>query len=241
MIELREVSFIRDDKYLLKDIDYVFERGKCYLITGLESSGKSLLTKVLGGIIKPDEGKVLANGRDLYSRTDKCELKNKIGFVFQDGVFISNLSIRENLQLPVKHLSPGTNYGELMNSIRLLFNEFQIDIGLLDKRPSELAYSVKKVISFVRAVLIDPEIYILNKPLFNLDFIDMKRIISYLARMKCSEKILIITGNNRSLIENLADEIILLANGEIVAKESAESFFSSTNPEIKTYIKNNLG
>ncbi len=241
MIELRDVSFISEGRCLLKDINCTFESGRCYIVSGEDSVGKSLLTKILGGIVKPHQGKVLVNGKDLYLNIDKQRPNNQIGFVFQDGVFISNLSIRENLQLPIKYFKSQISYGELINRIQLLFEEFHLDIALLDERPSELAYSAKKMISFIRAILIDPEIYVLNRPLFNLDFIDMKRIMSYLVRMKNSEKTLIMTGNSRTLMENLADEVILLVNGEILVKESAERFFASTNPAIKTYIENNLG
>jgi len=240
MLQLQNISLTLEKQGILKDITFTCEAGKTYVITGEANSGKSMLMKVIGGIIQPTEGYVSFEDTCIED-SSKASFKNHFGFIFQDGVMLSNLSIYDNLLLPIKYLHKEYYPEEVIRKIGMLFNTFHLDIEFLNRRPADLSYSARKLVNFVRGILIDPEIYLINKPLFNLDYIDGKRVIDYLHEMKCNGKTMVITTNNRRLIEHLADEVIILEKGTISVTTSGKDFFCSDNAAVKKYIRHSLG
>jgi len=241
MLELRNISFKSGDRYVLEDVNQVFITGYTYVITGITGGGKSLLMKILGGITKPTEGLVMLNGKSLYtSSRDQC-LKNKIGFVFQNGVFLSNLSIIDNLFLPVHYLCPHFDKRDVNETIEKLFNDLNISMDILSKRPSDVSYSDKKIINFIRAFLIDPDYYLINSPLFNLDFGNINKITTFIRQIKEEGKTIIMTTNSRKLIDRFADHVILLNRGKISFIIPASQFLTTQDPNITEYISQHIG
>lgn len=241
MLELIGVYLKHENKYLLQDISLHFELGTTYILTGNIESGKEILMKVMGGIIEPTIGIVALKGHNIYSRARYQVVKNKFGFVFQDGVMLANLSICENLMLPLHHLYVGHDKQEALIRIQELFAYFDISTALLNKRPADVSYTTRKIINFIRAVLINPEIYFINMPLFNLNVSDRQNFISYLQQIKESGKIIIMSTNNRILFENLADRVILLDKGRIRAFCQTEEFLNTKDPDIIDYLNTNIG
>lgn len=241
MLIIEEINYKHLDELLLKDVNYHFPTGKTCIITGHTSSGKSLLIKICGGIIKPTTGKVLYSEKSIFTEKYERDIRRRIGFVFQEGVLISNLSIEENLLLPVLFLFPEKNSNDILLKVLELFRRLNIESSILTKRPSEVSYSNKKMINFIRAVVSDPELLIIDEPFFNLSTAHRKKIMSELLRQKDEGKTLIMTSNNSLLIKEMADEIIFLDNKTVHSSFTLEGFFASNNPYIDNFILEEIG
>jgi ABC-type lipoprotein export system ATPase subunit len=241
LLTLKAVSFEHEECLLLSGITLSFLRGKVYIITSEPDGGKSLLLKIAGGILKPTEGEVEFRGVDLYHEKHGKDLTKRIGSVFQESTLISNLSVEENILLPIKYLDPGYNYEAVILEVINLFRYFQINIRNLGKRPSDVSYSVKKLINIIRVIVTKPEIFLIDAPFFNLNAVDRKQLFLKLLEMKKKGETMVIATNDRKLIEDLGDEVILLAKGQIKENCRTADFFRSSNPAVINFIDHQVG
>lgn len=241
ILSLQSISFEHEGAVLLDDINLVFEKGKTYLITSEPEGGKSLLLKVAGGIIPPVRGSVKLKGHDVYQGTGGKELVKRIGSVFQESTLISNLSVEENLLLPIKYINPRYDHEEILLEIIELFRYFEISVKNLEKRPSDVSYPIRKLINIVRVIITKPEIFLIDSPHFNLDAVDRTKVHNKLLQMKENGETMVIASNDRILIKDLADEVILLSKGKIIEKCPTEDFLHSAKPVVMNFLSHHVG
>lgn len=240
-LELDSVFFEHDEEVLLHDINLQFAKARTYLVTCEPDGGKSLLLKIAGGIICPTKGSVKLNGEELYDETKRNRLTKIIGSVFQESTLISNLSVEENILLPIKYLNPHYDKKEITLEILNLLRYFEIRTAVLKKRPANVSNSTKKLINIIRAIITKPVIYLIDDPLFNLDAVDRKKVAKKLLELKQNGETLIIASNDRSLIEILADEVILLQKGMLSEIADTDGFFHSDSPLTQDFISHHIG
>lgn len=203
---------------MFRDVDLLLRPGLVYLVTGPDDTANDWLLKGMAGILRdhPLRGRVWFDGMDVYSNTDEelKEIKKRVAFVFCEGTLISNLTVEENLLLPLSYHVPDFDRGEVMKKINRGFEYFGIP-DVLSRRPAELAYSVKKKLAFVRADLREPELILMDKPLFNLAERERGRVLSHLEQLNKQGVTLILTSHCPSRFEELADQTITLENGVV--------------------------
>ena len=164
-------SFVngREISKVLKDINLDVAQGEFVSIMGPSGCGKSTLLYLLGGLDQPTSGTVCINGTDLSKLSEKklCEMRNnKIGFVFQFYNLVPNLSVEDNIALPL--MIAGKNRSSYAEKI----DEVLEIIGMKDKRkltPRELSGGQQQRVAIARALVFDPEIIFLDEPIGNLD------------------------------------------------------------------------
>jgi ABC-type lipoprotein export system ATPase subunit len=202
-------------------VDLSIKRARVYLVTGPDDEANVLLLRILGGLLPPPSpgpilpGRVLFQGTDLYEGSDHEieQAKKKIAFVFREGTMISNLTIKENLLLPCQYHYPERACTVTMAKIAGDFRFFDIP-DVLDKRPNLVSYGVKKKLAFIRASLQEPELMLVEKPMFNLEAEDREQVFHYLADLKKKGVAFIIVSHFQSLLETLIDEAIVLEEGK---------------------------
>jgi phospholipid/cholesterol/gamma-HCH transport system ATP-binding protein len=232
-IELVKVSHLNldvDGIVICPDTDLSLEKHRGYLITGPIEKANVFLLEVIGGIHAPQsrQGKtrVLFQGVDMYeSRESEIkEIKKKIAFVFCEGTLISNLTVIENLLLPLRYHYPGYDHAAVMEKINKDFAYFGIP-DVLEKRPAEISYDIRKKLAFIRASLQEPELIVMDKPLFNLEEHEGDQVIHYLENLKSKGVTFTIFSRCVSILGPLLDEAILLEAGKhptIIAKKDRE-------------------
>jgi ABC-type lipoprotein export system ATPase subunit len=202
------------------DTCFSIKKGRGYLITGPYEILNTFLLKVIGGILPPGTGdcrcEIFFKGKDIYesSELEIEEIKKKISFVFCEGTMISNLSVKENLLLPIGYHCPGFDRNTVMEKIKKGFDFFEIP-DVLEKRPAEISYYVKKKLAFIRASLQEPELLLADKPLFNLDENDRGKTVRFLEDMKSDGTTLVVASGYSPDFESLIDEFIILEKGKI--------------------------
>lgn len=220
IIKVNKLSkkFVNKDKEIkvLDNISLEIEEGEFVSLMGASGSGKSTLLYLIGGLDNPTEGEIYINGEDINKMKEKnlSKLRRKdIGFVFQFYNLVQNLSVEENIMLPV--IMDGKkekDYKERLNKILKI-------IGLEDKRkslPNELSGGQQQRVSIGRAIMNEPAIMLADEPTGNLDSKASEEIISLLKlyNKKYKQTVVIITHDDKIALE--ADRIITIDDGKII-------------------------
>ena len=200
----------------LDGVNLNIENGEFVAIVGTSGSGKSTLLHMLGGLDRPTEGKVIVDGKDIFSLKDEALTifrRRKIGFVFQSYNLVPVLNVYENIVLPIE-LDGGKVNKEFVQRI---VQTLGLD-GRLDALPSQLSGGQQQRIAIARALAAAPAIILADEPTGNLDSKTSQDVLSLLkvTSQKFSQTIVMITHNEE--IAQMADRIIRIEDGKIVTR-----------------------
>lgn len=220
----------------MKDISLEIKRGECFQIMGDSNAGKSTLLKLCLGLLTPRHGAVLLFGQDLntISYYEMKEVRKKIGVVFQESTPINNISIFENVALPLRYHTK-LKEEEIKEKVDTVLYSFGIEQGK-SQRPYKLAHREKIKLDVARALILEPEILFLDAPFLPLDLEDRIAFLKMLQGMKNDNLTIFITGNTKMLLTNLADKVAVLKGGNIVALSKAEDILLSNNSYVRSLI-----
>lgn len=210
----------KDNKVrVLNDINIEIKDGEFVSLMGPSGSGKSTLLYLIGGLDKTTKGKVLINDKDIskLSDDDMSKLRRSdIGFVFQFYNLVQNLTVEENIMLPVvMNGEKELNYKERLDYILKT-------IGLEDKRkslPKELSGGQQQRVSIARAVILNPSIIFADEPIGNLDSKSGKEVMELFKKINEQEHITILQVTHSEESAKYGNRIIRLKDGKIVGGE----------------------
>ncbi len=217
-VELKGIGASSGGYKILHELDALFPARECSVILGSAGSGKSTLLKVAAGLIVPDEGEVLIQGKNLFkfSSRQEQEFRANTGFVFQNAALWQNKSIFDNVSLPLR-----VHRHEMAEKeMRALVSSLLIKLGYdeeISMRPAELSAGEQKLVSLARAVVLDPSLVFLDDPTGNLDEDAEDRIYSLLVDLKIRKATIIIVTNNSELAYRFADNLGVIKNGRMIA------------------------
>ena len=200
----------------LDGVNLQIENGEFVAIVGTSGSGKSTLLHMLGGLDRPTDGKVIVDGKDIFSLKEEALTifrRRKIGFVFQSYNLVPVLNVYENIVLPIE-LDGGKVNKEFVQRI---VQTLGLD-GRLDALPSQLSGGQQQRVAIARALAAAPAIILADEPTGNLDSRTSQDVLSLLkvTSQKFSQTIVMITHNEE--IAQMADRIIRIEDGKIVTR-----------------------
>ena len=204
----------------LDGVDLTIERGEFVAIVGPSGSGKSTLLHIIGGVDNPDDGKVYIDGNDISKYSSK-ELayfrRRKVGLIYQFYNLIPNLTVRYNIELPLKLDKRKINQDEFLDIVNKLGIESK-----LDSFPSELSGGQQQRVAIARSLIYNPSIILADEPTGNLDRKNSKEIIDIFKYFNKTLKqtIILITHDENIALE--ADRIVTIVDGKIVGDERNE-------------------
>ena len=198
----------------LDNVSFSVEKGEFVAIVGASGSGKSTLLHILGGVDKPDSGKVFIDGKDIFKLDDdKLAIfrRRQIGLIYQFYNLIPILNVEENITLPLSLDNRKVDRIELNNMLSLL--------GLTNRRghlPNELSGGQQQRTSIGRALITNPTLILADEPTGNLDSKNSDEIVALLKKTnkELNQTIIMITHNME--IASVADRIIKIEDGKIV-------------------------
>ncbi len=237
ILELNGTSIIRGGVEILNQASAVFDEGSTTVIVGASGSGKSTLLKVAAGIMPPDKGKVIYREKDLFSLSEdhNREFRKNNGFAFQDGALWSNRSVYDNLSLPLEYHLPGLSRPEIDKRIQQAIRK----VGFRDNpqlRPAQLSGGERKMIGFIRALMTDPEIVFLDTPTDNVDAAVAGRIRGIVKGLKKEGKTMLISTHDKELIADVADNLLIIETGEILAYGPLRRVLEGEDEKIREII-----
>lgn len=248
-IEKQEsVIFIKDLKKafgqlkVLNGIDFEIKRGENIAVLGRSGSGKSVLIKIISGLLKPDSGTVKVLGLEVDKLNDKelQALRLKIGFSFQNSALYDSMSVRENLKFPLVRNRRDLNEKEVNDAIESVLN----DVGLpqtINQMPSELSGGQKKRIGIARTLILKPEIMLYDEPTSGLDPITCIELNNLILKVQKQYKTSsIIITHDLTCAKNTSNKVAVLMEGRFLKIGSFDDVFSSDDENIRTFYNYNF-
>jgi len=242
VISIKQLYKSFGDNEVLRGIDLDVYKTENVVVLGRSGSGKSVLIKIISGLLKPDSGEVNVLGKEVDKLNDKelQELRLKIGFLFQSSALYDSMSVRENLAFPLVRNSRHTTHSKVTEAIESVLN----DVGLpqtIDQMPAELSGGQRKRIGIARTLILHPEIMLYDEPTAGLDpitSIEINNLIN-LVQKKFHTTSIIIT-HDLTCAKTTGNTILMLYDGKFLAKGSFDQVFSSNNETIKDFYNYNF-
>ena len=241
-IKLDNLSYQQENDAILKNITYECAPNCTTGILAPVEEKTAILLKIIGGITQPTGGRVIINGIDLFNsdRETLESVRKKMAFVFERKAILSNLSIRENLLLPLNYHYPDVSIEEKMQKIHALFDHFGIHHEILSDRPARLHPQALKMMLLIRAFAMDPEIIIYDNPLTDLELTFKKTVAEYIKRLKTEKQVTQIFFSTSRMLFNDANDILIFSRGVLVEKGQTDLIMKSENPITKKIIQDYL-
>jgi phospholipid/cholesterol/gamma-HCH transport system ATP-binding protein len=188
-IELRNVSLSFDSKHVLRDISFTIDAGETLFLLGVTGSGKSVLLKLMLGLLKPDAGQVLIEGQDWVplSETSLQPMRRRMGIVFQEGALFDSLSVFENVayRLREEHVPDEAAIERRVREV-LSFVEME---AAIEKMPSELSGGMRRRVAIARTIVSSPAIMLYDSPTGGLDPVTCLTINVLIAKLRDVQRV----------------------------------------------------
>jgi phospholipid/cholesterol/gamma-HCH transport system ATP-binding protein len=237
VLSIRNLHVAYGEREILHGVSFDVLAGETVVILGGSGSGKSTLLRTLVGLERPTSGDVILRGKNLCALSEEewRELRQHIGISFQSGALFGSMTVGENVALPLlehTQLDPATI--EIM--VRLKLNEVGLS-GYEDYMPAQLSGGMKKRAAVARAMAMDPEILFFDEPSAGLDPIIAAGIDQLLLKLKEAFGITIIVVTHELASAFLiADRMVLLDKGHIVAVGTTAELQASAHPRVRQFL-----
>jgi phospholipid/cholesterol/gamma-HCH transport system ATP-binding protein len=239
VIVIKELKKSFGELDVLKKVSLQLLNGENLVVLGKSGSGKSVLIKCIVRLLGIDHGTISVLGEDITKLNSEAlgELRRKIGFLFQSGALYDSMTVKENLEFPLKRIKRKLSQQEIDEKIK----ETLENVGLseaLNKMPSELSGGMRKRISLARTIVVDPMIMLYDEPTTGLDPVTSDEISALImdVQKKYKTSSIIIT-HDIECARKTGDRVIMLNEGEVYAEGSIDEFEKSADPLIKSFFK----
>lgn len=237
MIEIRNIVKQFGERVILNDVSAIMEPGKCNLIIGTSGSGKTVLTKCMVGLFKPDKGQILYNGDDMFAMDNdtRKQLRQQIGMLFQGTALFDSMTVEQNVLFP---LDMFTRWSQAEKKKRV--NEVLERVNLKDahkRYPSEISGGMKKRVGIARAIVLNPKYLFCDEPNSGLDP-QTSMVIDKLIKEITDEfqiTTIVITHDMNSVME-IGDHIVYLYNGQKQWEGSNKDIIFSKDQLLNDFI-----
>lgn len=227
---------------VLNGVDFEIKRGENIAVLGRSGTGKSVLIKIISGLLKPDSGLVKVFGQEVDKLSEKelQALRLKIGFSFQNSALYDSMSVRENLKFPLVRNQRELNDKEVNEAIESVLN----DVGLpqtINQMPSELSGGQKKRIGIARTLILKPEIMLYDEPTSGLDPITCIELNNLILKVQQEYKTSsIIITHDLTCAKITGNKVAVLNQGKFLKIGSFDEVFSSDDAYIKAFYDYNF-
>lgn len=239
VIKIRKIHKSFGENKVLKDFDLNLFSGENLVVLGKSGSGKSVLIKCIIGLMKPDKGtiSVLDKNVTTLNSSDLDKLRIKIGFLFQSNALYDSMTVRENLEFPLRRHWFKKNKNEVNDLVMEALN----NVGLantVDMMPAELSGGMRKRIALARTLILKPEIILYDEPTTGLDPITGKEISVLMNDIKEKYKTSsIIISHDINCVKIVADRIMILIDGNCYATGTLKELQNSSDLKIKQFFE----
>lgn len=242
VIEVQNVVKSFGDLHVLKGVDLRLYNGENLVVLGRSGTGKSVLIKLISGLLQPDSGLVNVLGHNIPDLSSKelQKLRLRIGFSFQNSALYDSMTIRENLEFPLVRNKRNLSRKEIDEEVESVLDA----VGLLqaiNQMPSELSGGQRKRIGVARTLILHPDIMLYDEPTAGLDPITCLEINSLInevqKRYKTSS---IIITHDLACAKTVGDRIVMLLDGKFEREGSFESIFDTEDERVKPFYDYNF-
>jgi len=231
-----------DDLQVLKGIDFNLFKGENVAVLGKSGTGKSVLIKIIVGLLKPDKGEVIVLGKhvDQLAGKELDALRLRIGFSFQNSALYDSMDVYQNLSFPLTMNLKNLSKGEVDHAVHEVLDA----VGLANKikqMPSDLSGGQRKRIGIARTLILKPEIMLYDEPTSGLDPITSAEIIKLIneVQQQYNTSSVIIT-HDLTCAKNTGNRIAMLHKGKFLKVGTFDEVFANDNEQIKGFFNYNF-
>lgn len=241
MIKIENVYKSFDGNQVLKGVSLDIQKGEAIALIGISGCGKSVLLKHVAGLLKPDKGRIIIDGKrlDQVSGRELASVRSRLGFLFQGGALFDSMSVFDNVAFPLKEK---TNLSDELIRERVYEELKHVGLsGSEHKFPSQISGGMIKRAAIARALVLDPEIMLFDEPTTGLDPIISYAILDLIDT--CRERVSftgIIVTHELKKVFRIVNRVIMLHNGMIRMDCSTKEFYSSKDPVVHEFIGDDI-
>lgn len=238
IVEIKDMKKAFGNQSVLKGVSFKLAEGENIAVVGKSGAGKSVLLKCLVRLIKYDAGSVKVFDKSLaeLNAEELLEARRNIGFLFQGGALYDSMTVRENLEFPLKRMPDQQDRESMEESVK----EALESVGLtdaIDKMPSELSGGMQKRVALARTMILEPKILLYDEPTAGLDPVTSKQISKLLAETQQQHNNASITiTHDLSSVEILADRVLYLKEGKIEAEGTIDDLKQSEDKWLRNFF-----
>jgi len=242
VVSIKDVYKSFEDNDVLKGVDLEVDKEENVVVMGRSGSGKSVLIKIIIGLLKPDKGvvKVFGKEMDKLNKKELIELRLKIGFLFQQNALYDSMTVRENIEFPLKRNKRDIPQDEIDKTV----DDVLEAVGLTDTAdqfPSELSGGQEKRIAIARTLVLKPQLILYDEPTAGLDPITSVEINELIKEAKKRYKTSsIIITHDLVCAKQTGDKIFMLVEGKFIRHGDFEEVFESDDKRIKGFYEYNF-
>ncbi|ARK10245.1 ATP-binding cassette domain-containing protein [Fibrella sp. ES10-3-2-2] len=242
VIQIKDLHVAFGDNYVLRGVDLDLYKGENLVVLGRSGTGKSVLIKVLVGLLKPDSGTVKVLDEDVTALDSIAldQLRLKVGFSFQNSALYDSMTVRENLEFPLVRNVRNLTRAEINRQVE----EALDDVGLkqaINQVPSELSGGQRKRIGIARTLILKPEIMLYDEPTAGLDPItctDINNLINEVQERHGASSIII--THDLTCAKTVGDRIAMLFDGQFQRVGTFDEVFATEDERVKQFYHYNF-
>ena len=242
VISIKNLSKSFPDNQVLRGVELNVNKGENVVVLGRSGSGKSVLIKIVAGLLKPDAGEVKVLGQNIATLNTKelQSLRQHIGFSFQGSALYDGMSVRENLEFPLVRNKRNLNRKQVAEAVEQVLS----DVGLLQtihQMPSELSGGQKKRIGIARTLILHPEIMLYDEPTGGIDpitCVELNHLINQVQKQYNTSAIII--THDLTCARMTGNRVAILVDGRISRQGSFEEIFNTDDERIRGFYNYNF-
>lgn len=239
VVEMEHLKKSFGNNHVLRDINLVINKGENLAILGQSGTGKSVLIKCIVGLDDHDEGKLVILGQNISELKNKelIEIRKKIGFLFQSSALYDSMSVRENLEFPLRRQLRSIKKEKIDSLVKEALQNVGLDESI-DMVPSELSGGMRKRLGLARTLILKPKIMLYDEPTTGLDPITSKEISNLILEVqkKYNTTSIIIT-HDIECARLTANRIIVIKDGICAAEGTYKELEKSDDPWIRLFFE----
>ncbi|MBC7383769.1 MAG: ATP-binding cassette domain-containing protein [Bacteroidia bacterium] len=238
VVEIKGLSKSFSGKVILKNIDLTLNKGENVVILGKSGGGKSVLIKCMVRLIDSDKGTLKVLGKDVNELKDKelNELRTQVGFLFQSAALYDSMTVRENLEFPLRNTKFESDE-ERDTLVRDALENVKLP-DIIDKMPSELSGGMRKRLGLARTLILKPQVMLYDEPTTGLDPITSKEISSLILEMqKKYQMSSIIITHDIECARITANKIVILKEGVFIKEGTFDELKQSEDDFIRSFFE----
>jgi phospholipid/cholesterol/gamma-HCH transport system ATP-binding protein len=224
---------------VLVDFNMVIKKGESIVVLGRSGSGKSVLIKCIIGLLEPDKGSIEMFGKNIpdINEEELDQVRAEVGFLFQSNALYDSMTVRENLEFPLRRHWIHVTQEEVNSMVTEALN----DVGLIhtiDMMPAELSGGMRKRIALARTLILKPEIILYDEPTTGLDPMTGKEIIALIMEIqrKYNTTSLIIS-HDMNCVRLASNRVVILFEGRCYASGTFEELKQDPDPKVKQFFE----
>lgn len=228
-----------EDNHVLTDFNLELFKGENVVVLGKSGSGKSVLIKCIIGLLRTDEGTIKVFGENVPDLNDEDldKIRTKIGFLFQSNALYDSMTVRQNLEFPLRRHWIKVSQQEVDAMVTNALN----DVGLIhtiDMMPEELSGGMRKRIALARTLILKPEIILYDEPTTGLDPVTGREIIRLMVEIKKKYNTSsLIISHDMNCVRMASDRIVVLLDGICYANGDYEELINNQDPKVKQFFE----